>query len=157
MGIEIERKFLVKDESWKSNVGEGLVCRQGYLLSGEGTTVRVRVLGNQGFLTIKGGTTNITRTEFEYEIPVADAESMLAMCGNLVEKTRYFIMHAGWQWELDVFVGENAGLVLAEIELESESQTIEIPEWAGQEVSGDVRYYNAYLARHPFNQWNQVV
>lgn len=153
MGIEIERKFLVKNDSWKANAGEGQVCRQGYLCSGEGKTVRIRIIGEQAFLTIKGPTYGISRTEFEYGIPVADAEVMFSLCGNLVEKTRYFIHHNGMQWELDVFAGANEGLVMAEVELDSEGQLIEFPEWAGEEVSGDPRYYNAYLARHPFSRW----
>jgi len=151
MGIEIERKFLVKDDSWKAMTGEGQTCRQGYLYSGEGKTVRVRIMGKQAFLTIKGPTNGITRSEFEYEIPVADAEAMLPLCGNLVEKTRYIIDHDSLQWELDVFAGANDGLVMAEIELDSEDQSIALPEWAGEEVSGDPRYYNAYLAEHPFS------
>lgn len=151
MGIEIERKFLVKDDSWKAEAGEGQVYRQGYLCSGHGKTVRVRIIGAQAFLTIKGPTNGISRSEFEYEIPVADAEAMLPLCGNLVEKTRYLIDHDSLQWELDVFAGANDGLVMAEIELDSEDQSIELPDWAGEEVSGDPRYYNAYLAEHPFS------
>lgn len=153
MGTEIERKFLVRDDSWEKTAGEGQQCRQGYLCSGDRKTVRVRIIGNEAFLTIKGPTHGISRAEFEYEIPVADAEAMLQMCDNLVEKTRYFIQHAGMQWELDVFYGENEGLVMAEIELDSEDQDVDLPSWAGVEVSGDPRYYNAYLARHPFNGW----
>jgi CYTH domain-containing protein len=155
MGIEIERKFLVKDESWKISAGEGLVCRQGYLLSGEGKTVRVRIMGDQAFLTIKGPTEGITRIEYEYGIPVIDAEALLLLCGNVIEKTRYFIEHAGMRWELDVFSGANEGLVMAEIEIDSVDQQIELPGWAGKEVSGDPRYYNACLAVHPFSTWNE--
>ncbi len=155
MGIEIERKFLVKDDSWKAEAGEGQVYRQGYLCSGHGKTVRVRIIGAQAFLTIKGPTNGISRSEFEYEIPVADAEAMLSLCGNLVEKTRYIIEHAGMPWELDVFAGANDGLVMAEIELDAEDQSIELPDWAGEEVSGDPRYYNAYLAEHPFAKWSK--
>ena len=153
MGIEIERKYLVQDDSWKDGGGEGQLCRQGYLCSGEGKTVRVRIIGNAAFLTIKGPANGFSRSEFEYGIPVADAESMLSLCGNLVEKTRYFITHAGMLWELDVFSGANDGLVMAEIELDSETQPFDRPGWAGEEVTGDPRYYNAYLARHPFSAW----
>lgn len=153
MGIEIERKFLVKDDSWKAAAEPGQVCRQGYLCSGGGKTVRVRIIGGRAFLTIKGPTSGISRAEYEYEIPVDDAETMLTLCGDPVEKVRYFVLHAGMQWELDVFSGANEGLVLAEIELESESQQIDLPNWAGQEVSGDKRYFNAYLAQHPFSLW----
>lgn len=154
MGIEIERKFLVKDDSWKTDADTGRVCRQGYLLSDQGMTVRVRVIGAQGFLTIKGPTIGITRKEFEYEIPAVDAEALLALCGNLVEKVRYLVPHAGLVWELDVFAGGNEGLVMAEIELESEGRKFELPAWAGEEVSGDHRYYNAYLSAHPFTGWH---
>lgn len=154
MGVEIERKFLVKGEAWKMTAGEGVACRQGYLNSGKGTTVRVRIMGEQAFLTIKGATTGITRSEFEYEIPVPDAESMLGLCGNaIVEKKRHFIWHGSMLWELDVFSGANAGLVMAEIELESEDQPFELPEWTGIEVSADPRYRNGHLARHPFHEW----
>ena len=153
MGIEIERKFLVGNDAWKAFADEGRVCRQGYLCSGDGKTVRVRTMGGQAFLTIKGPTQGISRTEFEYGIPVADAEVLLALCGSLVEKTRFLVAHAGMQWELDVFSGENAGLVMAEIELETEDQEIDLPGWVGEEVSGDARYYNASLAKHPFSSW----
>jgi len=154
MGIEIERKFLVEGDSWKTEAGEGLVCRQGYLHSDEHKTVRVRVIGEKAYLTIKGATCGITRSEFEYEIPVSDADEVLALCGGaVVEKKRYFIEHGGMVWELDVFAGANGGLVMAEIELESEGQKFERPDWAGEEVSGDSRYYNAYLSQHPFSTW----
>ncbi len=153
MGIEIERKFLVKDDSWKRAADAGVSCKQGYLVAEEQKAVRVRVIGDEAFLTIKGATSGISRSEFEYAVPVNEAEEMLALCGEVVEKTRYFIEHAGRTWELDVFEGANAGLVMAEIELESEDQSFELPGWAGEEVSGDVRYYNAYLSRHPFTTW----
>lgn len=151
MGVEIERKFLVIDDSWKAVACKNQVCRQGYLFSGKGRTVRVRIMGDQAFLTIKGPTEGISRNEFEYQIPVDDAKAMFPMCGNLVEKVRYFIIHSGLQWELDVFTGENEGLVMAEVELESEDQPFDLPSWAGEEVTGDPRYYNAYLAEHPYN------
>jgi adenylate cyclase len=154
MGIEIERKYLVKNDSWKAAADRGRMCRQGYLLSGEGTTVRVRLIGENGFLTVKGPSSGISRAEFEYEIPASDADALLALCGSLVEKIRYYIHHAGMEWELDVFTGANAGLILAEIELETEAQAVEIPDWAGEEVSTDGRYHNAYLAAHPFTGWN---
>lgn len=153
MAIEIERKFLVENDSWKEEAGEGQVCKQGYLCSGNGKTVRVRIMGNKAFLTIKGPTNGISRSEFEYEIPPVEAQGMLDLCGNPVEKTRYFIQHAGMQWELDVFAGANEGLVMAEIELDAEDQNIDLPEWAGEEVSGDTRFYNAYLAEYPFSTW----
>lgn len=154
MGIEIERKFLVKGDSWRATAGEGLDCRQGYLASGGGKTVRIRMIGEQAFLTIKGATTGITRSEFEYEIPIADASAILPLCdGAVVEKRRYIVDHNGMVWEVDVFSGANEGLVMAEIELETENQLFELPEWAGEEVTGDPCYYNARLARHPFAGW----
>ena len=154
MGIEIERKFLVVSGGWKAVAGEGVACRQGYLDSGQGVTVRVRIMGEQAFLTIKGATVGITRSEFEYGIPVSDAVEMLALCGDaVVEKRRYFITQAGNIWELDVFEGANAGLIMAEIELEAEEQSFDLPDWVGPEVSADPRYRNGHLARHPFVMW----
>lgn len=152
MGIEIERKFLVQGDSWKKMADAGRPCQQGYLSSEKNRTVRVRVIGRQAFLTIKGATSGITRAEFEYEIPVSDAEALLALCDTVIQKVRHLIPHAGRVWELDVFSGANAGLIVAEIELESEGQPFELPEWVGAEVSGDPRYYNAALARHPLSE-----
>jgi len=154
MGIEIERKYLVKNDSWKAGADKGRLCRQGYLLSNGGATVRIRVIGEKAFLTVKGASSGISRTEFEYEIPTVDAEALLELCDNLVEKVRYLISYAGMVWELDVFAGANEGLIMAEIELESEGQEVGLPEWAGEEVSGDPRYYNACLAKHPFTRWH---
>jgi adenylate cyclase len=156
MGIEIERKFLVKNEAWKSDDLEGLRCRQGYLIAEKEKTVRIRIIGERAFLTIKGKTAGITRSEFEYEIPVQDAEALLELCGGaVIEKTRYFIECAGMTWELDVFAGDNTGLVMAEIELEAEDQRFILPPWAGKEVSSEMRYYNASLASHPFSEWSE--
>jgi len=154
MGIEIEHKYLIKDDSWRSSAGTGLVCKQGYLVANRTKTVRVRVIGAKAYLTVKGATIGISRPEYEYEIPVADAEAMLALCeSRIIEKTRYYIDHAGMLWEVDVFAGKNHGLIIAEVELESEDQLFERPSWVGEEVSEDVRYYNAYLAFHPFSTW----
>ena len=154
MGIEIERKFLVEGDGWKAAAGDGLACRQGYLVADPEKTIRVRIIGEQAFLTIKGATSGITRSEFEYEIPVADAAELLKLCGDaVVEKTRYFVKHTGMLWELDVFSGTNEGLVMAEIELESEMQLFELPDWVGKEVSDDPHYYNASLAQYPFTRW----
>jgi CYTH domain-containing protein len=155
MGVEIERKFLVKSDDWKSGVGQALQCRQGYLALDKKKTVRVRVMGQQAFLTVKGATAGISRMEFEYEIDVPDAEYMLMLCEHVVEKTRHFIEYEGMTWELDVFEGENAGLVMAEIELESEEQPFALPDWAGNEVSDDVRYFNGYLSKYPYRTWQQ--
>lgn len=154
MAIEIERKFLVNDDSWKDQADEGLICRQGYMVSDQDKTVRVRIKGDQAFLTIKGATHGLSRSEYEYEIPAKDAESMFLLCGDVIEKTRYLVEHEGMTWEVDVFEGANAGLIMAEIELESEDQTFAMPTWAGKDVSGDKRYYNGCLARDPFSAWN---
>lgn len=153
MGIEIERKFLVKNDGWKVRASEGSLCLQGYLVADREKTVRVRVMGDVGYLTIKGATEGISRMEFEYEIERPDAEYMLMLCDRRIEKIRYFVEEGGLTWEVDVFEGANAGLVMAEIELDSEEREILVPHWAGEEVSGDQRYYNSYLAIHPFSSW----
>ena len=153
MAIEIERKFLIRNDSWRELVSDGLLCKQGYLISDEKRTVRVRIMGDQGFLTVKGATRGFSRMEFEYEIDQPDAAYMLMLCDNTVDKTRYLVEHKGMTWELDVFEGANAGLVMAEIELESEDVVLELPDWAGEEVTGDVRYYNSSLSKHPFSHW----
>ena len=151
---EIERKFLVRSDGWK-NLAQGTRLRQGYLASSQNATVRVRSAGNVGFLTVKGTRTGITRREYEYEIPAAEADAMLdALCGyRIVEKTRYRIEHAGLVWEVDEFHGANAGLVVAEVELEREDQPFTKPDWAGREVSMDWRYANSSLAERPFRDW----
>jgi adenylate cyclase len=156
MAREIERKFLVKNDSWKNGL-QGLSCRQGYLVTGEEVTVRVRVLGDEGFLTVKGRTVGMTRDEFEYLIPLEDSKAMLESMssGGIVEKIRYHIEVNGFTWDVDEFLGENSGLVLAEVELENEDQQPDFPDWLGQEVTGDVRYYNAYLAGKPFSAWKK--
>lgn len=154
MPTEIERKFLVNGTSWKRGA-TGELYRQGYLVADKERTVRVRVAGEEGFLTIKGPSMGLARAEYEYRIPVREAAEMLdTLCLQpLIEKYRYRIEHAGLLWEVDEFLGENRGLVLAEVELADEHQRISIPDWAGLEVSHDPRYYNANLARHPFSRW----
>ncbi|MGK7296102.1 MAG: CYTH domain-containing protein [Candidatus Wenzhouxiangella sp. M2_3B_020] len=155
MTKEIERKFLVATGDWRQSADAGTAMRQGYLCVGDDCTVRVRLAGDVARLTIKGASEGITRSEYEYEIPERDAREMLdSLCvGTPVVKTRYRVDHAGKVWEIDVFEGANAGLVLAEVELGSENESVEVPDWAGREVSDDERYYNAYLARHPFDSW----
>ena len=150
-GVEIERKYLPKGDGWRNAAGPGVVVRQGYLASGA-CTVRVRVKGDNGYITVKGPTTGASRAEYEYPIPIEDARAMLdSLCATpLIEKTRYVVRHAGLSFEIDEFHGENAGLVLVEVELESEDQKIELPEWVGEEVTSDSRYYNSNLARNPF-------
>ncbi len=155
MGIEIERKFLVKDDSWRSSVEGETPILQGYLSQGAKATVRVRIRGESAYLTIKGATASLSRAEFEYPIPVADAERMLRemALSPLIEKVRYRVRCGDHVWDLDVFDGENSGLVMAELELEAEEADFELPDWAGEEVSGDPRYYNVNLAERPFSRW----
>jgi CYTH domain-containing protein len=154
MAREIERKFLLRDESWRAGA-QGTRYRQGYLCVDVDRTVRVRSAGGRGFLTVKGRGEGLVRPEFEYPIPLADADEMLdRLCrGPLIEKVRYRIPHAGLVWEVDEFEGDNAGLVLAEVELAQEDQAIALPPWVGEEVTGDPRYFNASLASHPFSRW----
>ena len=154
MGQEIERKYLVKDSSWET-LAKGIRYCQGYLSTAKERTVRVRTFENKGFLTIKGIAVGISRAEYEYEIPVSDAETILkTLCeGPLIDKKRYKISHAGLIWEVDEFFGDNAGLVVAEVELSSESQKIDLPAWIGEEVTGDLRYSNSNLTKNPYKNW----
>ena len=154
MGTEIERKFLVDVGRWQPRDG-GTPFRQGYLSSHPERTVRVRLEGERAVLTIKGLTRGISRTELEYPIPRADAEQMLAeLCEQpLIDKHRHVEVHAGVTWEIDVFHGANAGLVIAEVELESDTAAPALPPWIGRDVSADPRYYNANLVAHPYSQW----
>lgn len=156
MATEIERKFLVKGDDWRS-LAIGVLYRQGYIASGQGRTVRVRIAGSVGYLTLKGATVGISRSEFEYVIPVADAAELLnTLCDRpLIEKIRYRIQWNGVIWEIDEFTGENQGLLLAEVELSHEHQLIDLPTWIGREVSTDSRYFNSNLAKHPFTRWSQ--
>jgi len=153
MGIEIERKFLVVGEAWKQSPGQRY--SQGYLNRDPARTVRVRVVGSQAWLTIKGRNQGATRAEFEYEIPLADGLQLLGLCeGPLIDKIRRLVPHAGMSWEVDEFLGENAGLVVAEIELSTSDQAFEAPPWLGAEVTEDPRYFNSQLAQHPFSRWS---
>ncbi|MCU0236234.1 MAG: CYTH domain-containing protein [Acidobacteria bacterium] len=154
MGKEIERKYLVKSDEWKA-AAKGIVYRQGYLSSLKERVVRVRTIEDKGFLTIKGITKGVSRSEFEYEISVEDADTMLDdICEKpLIEKKRYKIPVGGLVFEVDEFFGENAGLVVAEVELTDEKQKIDLPAWIGAEVSGDPRYFNSNLIKHPFTKW----
>lgn len=153
MNREIERKFLVRNDAWRTEADDGVECRQGYLCTDAAKTVRVRQMGTRGFLTVKGRTEGCSRDEFEYEIPITDAQALFALCDAIVEKRRYLISYEGMSWELDVFEGDNIGLMVAEIELESEDQPFINPAWLGDEVTGDPRYYNAVLAQNPFSTW----
>lgn len=154
MGREIERKFLVSSDGWKPGF-DPKPMRQGYLAFGPPASIRVRISGGRGFLNIKQSTLDISRDEFEYEIPAAEAEFMLAhLCaGQRIDKTRHHVQYGGLLWEVDVFEGANAGLVVAEVELEDAGQRVEVPPWAGLEVSGDPRYLNSSLAQQPFTTW----
>ncbi len=156
MGKEIERKFLVKGEAWKK-MAQGVMYRQGYLSTVKERVVRVRTIDDKGYLTIKGISKGISRLEFEYEIPLEDANKMLdELCERpLIEKARYKIEYSGLIWEVDEFFGDNEGLTLAEVELSDENQQIELPEWIGEEVSGDPRYFNSNLIKHPFKEWDR--
>jgi CYTH domain-containing protein len=156
LATEIERKFLVRGEGWRQTAP--LEIRQGYLNRDKQRTVRVRIAGERAYVTVKGVAKGLTRPEFEYEIPLADAEQMLSLCdGPLLEKRRYVLVHAGATWEVDEFLGENAGLVVAEVELESEDQSFERPDWLGAEVTDDRRYLNSNLCTHPYSRWENNV
>lgn len=154
MAQEIERKFLVINDSWRPGAS-GILLRQGYLSTDPVRTVRVRLAGDLGFLTIKGLTRGITRAEFEYPIPPAEAAVLLdTLCLRpLIEKTRYRVEHGGHLWEIDEFAGDNAGLLLAEVELANAEEQILLPPWVGAEVSDDPRYFNANLILQPFLGW----
>ena len=152
MGVEIERKFLVREDFHPDAAGTPIA--QGYLSRDPARTVRVRIAGERAYLTIKGKNVGAARAEFEYEIPAADAEELLALCDEpLVEKTRYVENYAGHVWEVDVFHGANEGLIVAEIELTSETEMFALPAWAGADVTGLKRYYNAALIAHPYRLW----
>jgi adenylate cyclase len=154
MGKEIERKFLVKGDAWRA-LADGTSYRQGYLNSAKERTVRIRTINDRAFLTVKGLTVGATRTEYEYEIPLADCSAMLDILAEkpIIEKKRYKIPFAGLTWEIDEFFGDNTGLIVAEVELQSEGQAFRKPEWVGEEVTSDARYFNSNLIRHPYTRW----
>ncbi len=154
MGIEIERKFLVKSDEWKS-LGNRIFYQQGYLLIDKKRTIRIRTINDKGFITIKGPANGISRSEFEYEIPVEEARVIQeTLCEKpLIKKYRTKIELNNFTWEVDEFIDENEGLVIAEVELENENQKIYIPNWIGEEVTGDMKYYNSMLTKNPFTTW----
>ena len=155
MPVEIERKFLVINDSWRAH-STPLRISQGYLSLDPDRIVRVRRIGPDAFLTLKGRTSGISRAEFEYPIPTADAEALLALClPTIIDKTRHVLETDGFTWEIDEFHGDNAGLIVAEIELPSESTPFPHPSWLGQEVSSDRRYASSHLSQHPFSQWTE--
>ena len=152
MPVEIERKFLVDGNSWRN--GQGIRICQGYLNRDKERTVRVRLSGEKAFLTIKGMNSGATRAEYEYEIPVSHAEELLKICdGPVLEKIRYVVDYNGIIWEVDEFLGENEGLIVAEVELKSEDQSFDRPDWIGSEVTADPRYFNSNLCSHPYCKW----
>jgi adenylate cyclase len=151
--VEIERKFLINPELWQPLVN-GVEIKQGYLSADPERVVRVRIAGEKAFLTIKGKPVGIVRAEYEYEIPKNDAGQLLKIClGFPVEKIRFKEKIGELVWEIDVFKGENQGLIMAEVELEDEIQKVDLPVWIGEEVSNDSRYYNAQLSKNPYSKW----
>jgi adenylate cyclase len=162
MGKEIERKYLVNKVEWQEykeyfpNTPQNLGIKycQGYLPTNDATTVRLRIIDDRGYLTIKSKTVGITRSEFEYSIPVEDAQEMLdTLCSKpLIEKVRYKITHGDLVWEVDEFLGDNAGLIIAEVELENEQQEVDLPAWIEREVN-DPKYFNSSLVKYPYSQW----
>ena len=157
MGLEIERKFLLRNDSWRSHADAGTHYRQGYLVGSELASVRVRIEGEQANINIKSATLGIRRQEYEYPIPLAEAQELLdTLCEQpQIEKIRYRVTHGRHLWEIDEFAGANAGLIVAEVELASEDEVLEMPEWVGEEVSDDPRYYNVCLVRHPYSEWRE--
>jgi len=157
MAIEIERKFLVTSEAWREAADAGTRFRQGYLIGAEKASVRVRIEGERANINIKSATLGVRRQEYEYSIPLAEAEEILdTLCEQpQIEKTRYHVPVGEHTWEVDVFAGDNAGLVVAEVELEEEDEPFVRPGWLGEEVSHDTRYYNVCLVRHPYKEWGR--
>jgi adenylate cyclase len=153
MAIEIERKYLVNGEEWRE-LALPVQYAQGYLVADEIRTVRVRIAGDSGFLTIKGKSGGMSRQEFEYPIPLDDARELLLLSKiPVIEKKRTRIEWGGKIWEVDEFEGKNKGLIMAEIELNSEDENFTIPPWIGKEVTGDLRYFNSYLSQNPYTEW----
>jgi len=155
MAIEIERKFKIINNDWKSSILKKNGFRQGYLGTDALSSTRIRITDESAFLNIKSATLGIYRNEYEYEIPLTDATEILENLAHkpLIEKTRYYVAHQGHTWEIDVFEGDNEGLVVAEIELRHENESFAIPRWIGEEVSDDKRYYNVCLVTHPYKDW----
>jgi adenylate cyclase len=155
MAVEIERKFLVDGDSWRPGA-TGQRIRQGYLCSSADRVVRVRVTGDRAFLTVKGPQHGITRSEYEYDIPTRDATEMLErLCERpLIEKVRHHLTVNGREWVVDEFEGENAGLMIAEVEFEREGQAIALPDWVGRDVTDEPRYLNVNLVKHPYRLWS---
>lgn len=152
--IETERRFLIKNDNWKATASEPKLMNQGYLSVEKERTIRVRIIGNQAWLTLKGYISDITRSEFEYEIPLADAQTMMdTMCPFKLEKSRHEVVYEGFTFEIDEYFGENAPLIVAELELPSEDTPFPKPDWLGEEITSDGKYTNAYLSKHPYSEW----
>lgn len=164
MGIEIERKFLVAGDGWRAAAHAVIPMAQGYIndqaamdSGAQKASVRVRIQGDAAYLNLKSRELGHTRQEFDYPVPVEDARALLALCvGGLIDKRRHLVNHGGLLWEVDEFLGDNAGLVVAEVELTSADQTFDKPEWAGTEVTDELRYYNLALASRPYAQWSEA-
>ena len=154
MATEIERKYLLKNDSWKQEVSSKNKIIQGYLSSKPERTVRIRITKNKGFVTIKSKNIGSLRKEFEYEIPIEDAKELILLCEKpIIQKTRYIVEYSSHIWEIDIFEGENQGLEVAEIELSQENEEFSIPDWIGPEVTNESKYYNSQLIINPFMNW----
>ena len=155
MALEIEHKFLLRNENWRNEINKSVIYKQGYLNSLPTSSIRIRISDDQAWLNIKSATIGNQRSEYEYEIPFKDAIEIIdQLCKKpIIEKTRHYVLHNGNLWEIDEFHGDNKGLVVAEIELVSQNIKFELPEWIGIEVTDDLRYYNNNLANNPYNQW----
>jgi len=155
MGLEIEKKFLIKNDNWKQFVSEEKEITQGYLNANPNRTVRVRIAGKLGFLTIKSKSKGSVRSEFEYEIPIEDATELIELCEKpILSKTRFIVKFENHKWEIDVFEKENKGLVVAEIELSKEDEFFLTPDWIGKEVTEETKYYNSQLIENPYSEWD---
>ena len=156
MSIEIERRFLLKNDSWRTQAGAPKVLQQGYFTVEKECAIRVRIVGDDAWLTFKGYISDVSRSEFEYEIPVADAQTMMdTMCPFRLEKHRYEVSYQGFVFEIDEYFGDNAPLIVAELELPAEDTPFPRPDWLGEEITSDGRFTNAYLSKHPYSQWDR--
>ena len=155
MGTEIEKKYLIVNDNWKENADDGIYMVQGYMGSNERSSIRIRINGDTANLNIKSKTIGIQRSEFEYPLPVDEAKEILeTLCDRpYIEKTRFHVMHEGHEWEIDVFEGDNKGLIVAELELAATDEDFVLPNWAGDDVSDDPRYYNICLVTQPYKDW----
>jgi adenylate cyclase len=155
MATEIERKFLITNDNWRKDAGEGIFMVQGYMGSNEKSSIRIRINGDSANLNIKSKTIGIQRSEYDYPVPLDEAKEIIdSLCDKpLIEKTRFYVMHDGHEWEIDVFGGENEGLIVAELELNSVDEEFTLPDWVGKDVSDDPRYYNICLVTHPYKDW----